>query len=93
MHTVYAPIADVATLIKRLHALAGPADVGLPDLHPFGTDITEWPGYSDLADMREIVMTSWLSKKADTSPAAAAEAVKRIDAVRTGGSRRDCGAY
>ena len=34
--TVYAPIRDVALLIKRLHALPAPADVDLPDLQPFG---------------------------------------------------------
>jgi hypothetical protein len=194
--TVYAPIRDVAALIKRLHELARPVDVVLPELQPFGSpgdrlpqfaglppadaqflrqridwarkafplvpftlppgpihgdanvgnvicddhgqavlidldsfatgarewdliqtalfadrlgwhsaeeyrvfvhvygyDITGWVGYSDLADMREIAMTSWLGKKAGASPGAAAEAVKRIQAIRTGASRRDWGAY
>jgi thiamine kinase-like enzyme len=194
--TVYAPIHDVATLIKRLHELAPPVDIELPELQPFGGadddlplfaglppadahflrrriewareafpvlpfalprgpvhgdanvgnvicgdsgeavlidldgfatgarewdliqtalffdrlgwhsaeeystfveaygyDITTWDGYTDLADMREIAMTSWLGEKAETSPDAAAEAVKRIQAIRTGGGRRDWGAY
>lgn len=59
----------------------------------YGYDITEWSAYSDLADMREIAMTSWMAKKADSSPESAAEAVKRIEAIRSGGSRRDWGAY
>jgi len=58
----------------------------------YGYDIMDWSGYSALSDMREIAMTSWLSKKADTSDAAAAEARKRIETVRTGRSRRDWGA-
>jgi hypothetical protein len=52
-----------------------------------------WKGYSDLADMREIAMTTWLGRKAEESPAAAAEAAKRIHAIRTDGSRRDWGVY
>ncbi len=194
--TVYAPIHEVAALIKRLHLMAPPADVELPELQPFGRlddhlpafaglpaadaqflrqridwardafprlpfalppgpihgdanvgnvirddhgravlidldsfatgarewdliqtalfadrlgwhsveeyrtfvdaygyDITGWVGYSDLADMREIAMTSWVGKKAEASRDAAVEAVKRIQAIRTGASRRDWGAY
>jgi hypothetical protein len=52
-----------------------------------------WGGYGELAAMREVPMTSWLSKKATTSSNAAAEASKRIQAIRTGGSRRDWGLY
>ena len=59
----------------------------------YGYDITEWSAYSDLADMREIAMTSWMAKKADSSPESAAEAVKRIEAIRSDGSRRDWGVY
>jgi hypothetical protein len=59
----------------------------------YGYDIMQWEGYETLADMREIAMTSWLSKKAADSEAAAAEARKRIAAIRTGASRRDWGAY
>jgi Ser/Thr protein kinase RdoA (MazF antagonist) len=59
----------------------------------YGFDLMEWGGYSDLADMREIAMTSWLSKKAADSEGAAREATKRIQAIRSGASRRDWGAY
>jgi hypothetical protein len=59
----------------------------------YGYDIMEWSGYSDLADMREILMTVWLSRKAEESSSTAAEASKRINAIRTGASRRDWGAY
>ena len=56
-------------------------------------DITQWDGYETLADMREIAMTAWLSRKAAGDAKAAAESHKRITAMRTGGSRRDWGAY
>ncbi|MHA6629136.1 phosphotransferase family protein [Pseudonocardia sichuanensis] len=59
----------------------------------YGYDITEWSAYSDLADMREIAMTSWIANKADSSPESVVEAVKRIEAIRSGASRRDWGAY
>ena len=57
----------------------------------YGYDIRSWDGYETLADMREIAMTAWLSRKADAN--AATEAHKRITAMRTGASRRDWGAY
>lgn len=194
--TVYAPIRDVAALIKRLHALATPVDFDLPELRPFGDvtdslptfeglppadaqflrervewargsfpllkfalpagpvhgdanvgnvicddrgrpvlidldsfsvgarewdliqtalfadrlgwhsaveyrafvdvygyDVTQWAGYADLADMREIAMTSWMARKASTSRDAGAESTKRVEAMRTGASRRDWGAH
>lgn len=59
----------------------------------YGYDITQWEGYETLADMREIAMTAWLSNQARTSSGAASEAAKRIEAIRSGGSRRDWGAY
>lgn len=59
----------------------------------YGYDLMKWSGYAELADMREIAMTTWLCRRAADSPAAAAEAHKRIVAVRTGASRRDWGAY
>lgn len=59
----------------------------------YGYDITRWEGYEALADMREVAMTAWLAKKAAADEGAAAEAHKRITAMRTGGSRRDWGAY
>jgi hypothetical protein len=59
----------------------------------YSYDITQRDGYETLADMREVVMTAWLGKKATTDEGAAAEVQKRITAMRTGGSRRDWGAY
>jgi len=59
----------------------------------YGYDVTCWSTYSELADMREIAMTSWMAKKADLSPGTAAEAVERIHAMRTGASRRNWGAH
>jgi Phosphotransferase enzyme family len=59
----------------------------------YGYDLMQWDGYTRLADMREIAMTTWLGRKAAESPGAAAEASKRINAIRTGASRRDWGAY
>lgn len=59
----------------------------------YGYDIMGWSGYRELADMREVAMTAWLSRKAVTSDKSAAEAAKRIKTMRTGASRRDWSAY
>lgn len=59
----------------------------------YGYDIMNWSGYPDLADMREVAMTTWLSRKAGKSDKSATEAAKRISAMRTGASRRDWSAY
>ena len=59
----------------------------------YGYDITAWDGYETLADIREVAMTTWMAKKAAGDEGAAAEARKRIAAMRSGGSRRDWGAY
>ncbi|WP_246245094.1 phosphotransferase family protein [Amycolatopsis pithecellobii] len=55
----------------------------------YGFDIMSWPGYPVLAEYREISMTLWLSQKAVSDEGAANEVHKRIEAIRTGGSRRD----
>ncbi|GAB3008574.1 aminoglycoside phosphotransferase family protein [Amycolatopsis acidiphila] len=55
----------------------------------YGFDIMTWPGYPVLAEYREISMTLWLSQKGVSDERAAAEVHKRIEAIRTGGSRRD----
>lgn len=59
----------------------------------YGYDLMSWPCYSELADMREIAMTTWLCRKAGDSARTAAEALKRVAAIRTGSSRRDWGAH
>jgi aminoglycoside phosphotransferase (APT) family kinase protein len=55
----------------------------------YGFDLMRWPGYRVLADMREILMTLWLGRKAGVDEQAGSETRKRIEAIRTGGSRRD----
>lgn len=59
----------------------------------YGYDLMSWSGYGELADMREIAMTTWLCRRAGDSAKTAAEARKRVAAIRTGSSRRDWGAY
>ena len=68
-------------------------DEYLSFVEAYGYDLLRWEGYPELAKIREIAMTSWLSRKAAGSAATAKEATKRIDAIRTGASRRDWGAY
>ncbi|PXY35180.1 aminoglycoside phosphotransferase [Prauserella coralliicola] len=55
----------------------------------YGFDIMEWPGYPVLADYREVSMTLWLCGKAGADERAAAEVRKRVQTLRTGGSRRE----
>jgi aminoglycoside phosphotransferase (APT) family kinase protein len=55
----------------------------------YGFDVMEWSGYPVLADYREISMTLWLAGKAENDEVSAAEVHKRVEAIRTGGSRRD----
>jgi aminoglycoside phosphotransferase (APT) family kinase protein len=55
----------------------------------YGYDITGWPGYPVLREIREFVMVTWLIQKAAEDAQSAAEAAKRIIALRTGASRMD----
>ncbi|GAA0533732.1 thiamine kinase-like enzyme [Saccharopolyspora erythraea NRRL 2338] len=55
----------------------------------YGYDIMTWPGYRVLADYREVAMTLWLCGKAGTDMQAAAEVRKRVESLRSGGSRHD----
>lgn len=55
----------------------------------YGFDVMAWEGYPVLADLRELLMVTWLAWKAGEGPALADEAAKRIKALRTGASRRD----
>jgi aminoglycoside phosphotransferase (APT) family kinase protein len=55
----------------------------------YGYDITGWPGYRVLREIREFVMVTWLIQKAAEDARSAAEAAKRITALRTGASRMD----
>ena len=58
-------------------------------VHHYGFDVMNWPGYSVLADIRELMMTLWMGGKAAAEPKAAAEFARRVEDIRTGGSRRD----
>jgi hypothetical protein len=55
----------------------------------YGYDVRAWPGYPVLREVRVFLMVTWLVQKAAEDAGAAAEAAKRITALRTGASRRD----
>jgi aminoglycoside phosphotransferase (APT) family kinase protein len=59
----------------------------------YGYDIRQWPGYPVLREIREFLMITWLIQKAAEDVQAAAEATKRIAALRTGASRKDWQPY
>ena len=54
----------------------------------YGVDVMAWDGYEVLADVRELLMVTWLAWKAG-EPKLAGEVAKRVAAARTGVSRRD----
>jgi Ser/Thr protein kinase RdoA (MazF antagonist) len=54
----------------------------------YGFDVMNWPGYEVLADLRELMMTLWLGRKAAVEPKAAEEFASRVESIRTGGDRR-----
>ena len=55
----------------------------------YGFDVKEWSGYTVLRGVRELLMVTWLSQNAGTDPRAAEEVEKRVETLRSGGSRRD----
>jgi len=55
----------------------------------YGYDIMTWPGYPAMRKIREFLMITWVIQKAGESGQAAAEAAKRITALRGGASRKD----
>ena len=59
----------------------------------YGYDIMAWPGYPVMRAVREFLMVTWVIQKAPESERAAAEAAKRIAALRTGASRKDWQPY
>jgi len=59
----------------------------------YGYDIMAWPGYPVMRAVREFLMITWVIQKAPESERAAAEAAKRIAALRTGASRKDWQPY
>ena len=59
----------------------------------YGFDIMGWPGYPVMRSVREFLMVTWVIQKAPESKEAAAEARKRISALRTGTIRKDWHPY
>ena len=59
----------------------------------YGFDIMQWSGYSVMRAVREFLMVTWVIQKANESERVAAEASKRITALRTGASRKDWEPY
>jgi len=59
----------------------------------YGFDIMQWPGYPAMRAIREFLMVTWVIQKARESQRVAAEAAKRIAALRTGASRKDWQPY
>ena len=59
----------------------------------YGFDVMAWPGYPVMRAVREFLMVTWVIQKAVESGQAAAEAAKRIAALRTGASRKDWQPY
>jgi aminoglycoside phosphotransferase (APT) family kinase protein len=55
----------------------------------YGFDVLAWPGYPVLADVRELVMVTWLAQNAGESDEVAAEVRKRIGDLRSGPGPRD----
>jgi len=59
----------------------------------YGFDIIQWPGYPVMRAVREFLMVTWVIQQAGDKQKAAAEARKRITALRTGASRKDWGPF
>jgi len=59
----------------------------------YGVDVMEWSGYSTIADVREFLMVTWIAQKADDDAETGAEVQRRIETLRSGGSRRDWRPY
>ncbi|MBB4784325.1 phosphotransferase enzyme family protein [Streptomyces rapamycinicus] len=55
----------------------------------YGFDVREWSGYAVLRSIRELLMVTWLSQNAGTDSRAADEVEKRVETLRSGGSRRN----
>lgn len=58
----------------------------------YGWDVRKWAGYDVMRSVRELLMVTWLSQNA-ADPRAAKEVEKRVESLRTGGSRRDWAAF
>lgn len=54
----------------------------------YGCDVMSWPGYVILADLRELLMVTWMAQKASESPALVQELRRRVTSLRTNTGRR-----
>jgi aminoglycoside phosphotransferase (APT) family kinase protein len=59
----------------------------------YGFDIMRWPGYPAMRTVREFLMVTWVIQGAMEDQRVAAEARKRIAALRTDASRKDWQPY
>jgi aminoglycoside phosphotransferase (APT) family kinase protein len=59
----------------------------------YGFDIMQWPGYPTMRAVREFLMVTWVIQKAGEGERTAAEARKRITALRNDTSRKDWQPY
>jgi hypothetical protein len=59
----------------------------------YGFDVMQWSGYPVLAAVREFTIVAWIVGKAEENERTSAEARKRINTLRTGGSRKDWGPF
>lgn len=62
-------------------------------VHHYGFDVMNWPGYSVLADVRELMMVLWLGRQVADSEKSAAEFALRMETLRTDGSRTGWNAF
>ncbi len=59
----------------------------------YGFDVMQWHGYPAMRAIREFLMVTWVIQKAGESKRIAAEAGRRIAALRSGTSRQDWQPY
>lgn len=72
----------ISTAIKRT-SFAWISDADYEDFcNRYGHDVTSWPGFELLRDIRELRMTCYVAQRAAEHPEARAEAQVRIDCLR-----------
>lgn len=58
-------------------------------VYHYGFDLMNWPGYPVLGDLREMMMVIWIGHQVATSDKFADEFGRRMNSLRTDGSRRN----
>ncbi len=71
----------ISTAIKRGHGRLTEAQYGA-FRERYGHDVTSWPGYETLRDIRELRMTLYVAQLASERPEAAGEAALRVACIR-----------